>query len=61
MATVDEVESRRDAVLEEMRSIRTMTRGTINEQFLKVRHKGIKEAVPLGPYYVFSRYEPEKT
>lgn len=58
MATVEEVESERNAVLDEMRSIRTMTRGTINEQFLRVRHKGIKEAIPLGPYYVFSRYDP---
>jgi hypothetical protein len=59
MATFDDVESRRNAVLEEMRSIRAMTRGTINEQFLNIRHKGIREAVPVGPYYVFSRYEPE--
>jgi|SRR4030095_3748308 hypothetical protein len=59
MATVQDLESRRDAVLAEIRSIRSMTRGTINEQLLKVHHKGVKEAVPLGPYYVLSRYDPE--
>ncbi len=58
MPTIDEVESRRNAVLEEMRGIRAMSRGTINEQFLNVRHKGIKEPVARGPYYVLSRYDP---
>ena len=59
MITVDEIESRRNAVLEEMRAIRAMRRGTINEQFLNVRRKGIKEPVARGPYYVLSRYDPE--
>jgi hypothetical protein len=59
MATLEEVEAQRNAVLEELRSIRSMARGTINEQFLKVRHRGFKEAVSVGPYYVLSRYEPE--
>lgn len=58
MSTVQGLEARRDAVLSEMKSIRSMTRGTINEQFLKVHRKGIKEPVALGPYYVFSRHEP---
>jgi hypothetical protein len=59
MPTIDELVSRRNAVLEEMRGIRAMSRGTINEQFLNVRHKGIKEPVARGPYYVLSRYDPE--
>jgi hypothetical protein len=58
MTTIQDLESKRDAVLQEMRSIRSMQRGTINEQFLKVRHRGIKEAKPCGPYYVLSRHEP---
>jgi len=59
MTTLDEVEARRIAILDEMRDIRAMSRGTINEQFLNVRHKGIREPVTRGPYYVLSRYDPE--
>ena len=43
-----------------MGGIRSMRRGSINEQFLKVRHKGKKEPVLRGPYYVFSRHEKGK-
>ncbi|MBI4832528.1 MAG: hypothetical protein HY801_13465, partial [Candidatus Lindowbacteria bacterium] len=41
--------------------IRSMERGSINEQFLKVAHKGKKEPVLRGPYYVISRREGNKT
>ena len=59
MATIQQLESHRDDLLQQMRSIRSMKRGTITEQLLKVRHKGVKEKVHCGPYYVFSRYEAE--
>jgi hypothetical protein len=58
MPTIQELESKRDAVLQEMRAIRSMKRGSISEQYLKVRHQGIKEPVTRGPYHVFSRHEP---
>jgi hypothetical protein len=61
METVKEIEKKREAILEEMRSIRSMKRGTINEQYLKVRQKGREEPVLRGPYYVFSRREGQKT
>ena len=59
--SLQELEVRRNAILEEMRSIRSMRRGTINEQHFKIRLKGKKGIVLQGPYYVLSRREGEKT
>jgi hypothetical protein len=61
MDTVQELEARRNGILEEMRSIRSMRRGTINEQYFKTRLKGRKGIVHQGPYYVLSRREGQKT
>lgn len=60
-STVQKLEARRNAVLEEIRSIRSMRRGTINEQYFKTRLKGRKGIVQQGPYYVLSRREGQKT
>jgi hypothetical protein len=59
--SLQELEARRNAILEEMRSIRSMRRGTINEQHFKIRLKGRKGIVHQGPYYVLSRREGERT
>jgi len=61
MDTVQQLEARRNGILEQMRSIRSMRRGTINEQYFKTRLKGRKGRVHQGPYYVLSRREEEKT
>ena len=58
---IQELEARRNAIIEQMRSIRSMRRGTINGQHFKTRLKGRKGVVLQGPYYVLSRREGEKT
>ena len=60
MDRIKEIDKRRKEILREMGGIRSMRRGRVNEQFLKVPHKGKKEPVLRGPYYVFSRHEQGK-
>ena len=61
MDSFQQLEKRRDAILEQMRAIRSMRRGTVNKQFLKVQHKGKDKPVSRGPYYVLSRRKQGKT
>ena len=61
MDMVQELEAQRDAILEEMRSIRSMRRGTINGQHFKTHLKGRKGIALQGPYYVLARREGDKT
>ena len=61
MNPIQQLEERREGILEQIRSIRSMRRGTINEQFLQVRHKGKDKPVSRGPYYVLSRRQEGKT
>jgi hypothetical protein len=49
----DELEHRRLDILKQMSQIRTMRRGGVSEQYLKVPHKGEKEPVMRGPYYLW--------
>jgi len=61
MDTVQELERRRNEVMKQMLAIRSMRRGTVNEQYLKVRHKGQSEPGRCGPYYVLSRKQAGRT
>jgi hypothetical protein len=58
---VRDIETRRDQILDEMRGIRSMRRGSITEQMVEDRRN--KQAAPVarGPYYVLSRREDGKT
>lgn len=51
---------KRDGIFEKIGSIKTMKRGTINEQYLKVPQKNSSPAL-RGPYYVFSKSSGGKT
>ena len=61
MDEVQQLEVHRNAILEEVRSIRSMRRGTINEQYFQTRLKGRRGVVHQGPYYVLSKREGQKT
>jgi len=61
MNFLQDLEARRSALLEKMRSIRSLERGTITEQFFHRFRPGEKKARRQGPYYVFSRREGGRT
>jgi hypothetical protein len=57
----DELEAERETLLSQMRLIRSMKRGTLSIRPEKVRRKGHKEPVLLGPYPLFVRNEGRRT
>lgn len=61
MNTMEEIERKRMEILQRMGEMRSMRRGTVNEQFFEVKQKGKKEPALRGPYYVLSRREGKKT
>lgn len=61
METMQKLEEQRGHILREMAKLRSMERGALSEQMLKVPQKGKKEPAVRGPYYVLSRWENGKT
>ena len=61
MEEIAALEGKREQILHEIRDIRSMRKGSVTEQYLRVPHKGIKEPAVRGPYWVYTRNEHGKT
>ena len=61
MDNIRNIERKRKIILDKMRNIRSMEKGTINKQMLKVPQKGKDEHALRGPYFVISKRENGKT
>jgi len=61
MTTIDQIEAERERILDDMRRIRSLRRGSVNEQYFAKRRPGQAQPVKQGPYYVFTRSEGGKT
>ena len=60
MDEIGKIEVRRREILKEMGEIRSMRKGSVTEQFLRVPQKG-KEPAKRGPYYTYTKKEKAKT
>ena len=61
MDLLQQIEAQRLAILDSLKAIRSMRRGSVTEQFFPVQRKGQKQAARRGPYYVFTRHHGSKT
>lgn len=48
------LEKRRIEILDKMRGIKTLRKGTINEQYILVKHKN-GDSVKKGPYFILTK------
>jgi len=55
MDEIKKIEGRRARILDEMKNIHSMRRGTVNEQYFQKKLKDKPKTVTQGPYYVFTR------
>jgi hypothetical protein len=56
-----ELERNRERLVKKMLGIRSMRRGTLNEQFVERKRDGLPTGEVRGPYYVLSRRHEGKT
>lgn len=61
MIEIKRVEARREEIIQEMRDLRGMRRGSVMEQHLRVKVKGKKEPAVRGPYWLYTRKEKGKS
>lgn len=59
--SVNAIERRRRQILADMESIRSLECATLKDQMIPVHHKGKREPVLRGPYYVLARWENGRT
>lgn len=55
MDEIKAINGRRAWILDEMKNIPSMRRGTVNEQYFQKKLKNKPKTVTQGPYYVFTR------
>jgi hypothetical protein len=61
MKEIENIENRREQLLEEIRNIRVMRKGSVTKQYFKTKKKEQEEPVLHGPYWLYSRKEKGKT
>lgn len=61
MSVITRLEERRGQILQEMKQIRAMRKGSVIKQYFKVKKNGEKEPVLKGPYWLYTRKEKGKT
>lgn len=61
MKEIERLEKRRIQIIRQISSIRTMRKGSVTEQYLKVPRKGQREPALKGPYFLYTRKEKGKT
>jgi hypothetical protein len=61
MKEIAKLEVRREEILTKIREIRAMRKGSVTEQYLKVKAKGQDEPVLRGPYFLYTRKERGKS
>lgn len=61
MKEIERLEKRRMQIIKEIGSIRTIRKGSVTEQYLKVARKGEREPGLRGPYFLYTRKEKGKT
>ncbi len=61
MKEIELIEIRREQLLEKIRKIRVMRKGSVTEQYFKTKKKGQKKPALNGPYWLYTHKEKGKT
>jgi len=61
MDSLQQLEAKRLAILDSMKAIRSLRRGSISKQFFPILRNGEKQTVRRGPYYVLTRHRGRKS